>query len=256
MQDVELYRQLLGLNTPWTVTRVELKVKEQRVEVWAGHAESARWPCPECAMEVAVYDHAEERASRHLGSCQFQTYLHARPPRVQCPSHGVRQVRLPWAEPRARFTTLFERQVTALRQVVWVISAQIAEWRHGQSLGSMQLSILDRRYTSSPARSRTRRGSRSYQPRCTRPHVVQPSLLTGGRPERTQACGPRKISRLRTRMESRTAHTHPTAAAVVVGDEHTLPDFCIPSRARLAVSRAGFRPLGPQILPTHFDEDP
>ena len=28
---------------------------------------------------------------------------------MQCPQHGVRQVRLPWAEPRARFTTLFER---------------------------------------------------------------------------------------------------------------------------------------------------
>ena len=108
MQDIELYRQLLGLNTPWTVTRVELKIKEQRVEVWAGHAESARWPCPECATELALYDHGEERTWRHLDSCQFQTYLHARPPRVACPEHGVRQVRLPWAEPRARFTTLFE----------------------------------------------------------------------------------------------------------------------------------------------------
>jgi transposase len=58
---------------------------------------------------LPLYDHAEERAWRHLDSCQFQTYLHARPPRVQCPTHGVRQVRLPWAEPRARFTTLFER---------------------------------------------------------------------------------------------------------------------------------------------------
>ena len=109
MQDTELYRQLLGLNTPWTVTRVELKIKEQRVEVWAGHAESAGWPCPECATELALYDHGEERTWRHLDSCQFQTYLHARPPRVACPEHGVRQVRLPWAEPRARFTTLFER---------------------------------------------------------------------------------------------------------------------------------------------------
>ena len=109
MQDIELYRQLLGLNTPWTVTRVELKIKEQRVEVWAGHAESARWPCPECGTELALYDHGEERTWRHLDSCQFQTYLHARPPRVACPGHGVRQVRLPWAEPRARFTTLFER---------------------------------------------------------------------------------------------------------------------------------------------------
>jgi transposase len=109
MQDTELYRQLLGLNTPWTVTRVELRVKEQRVEVWAGHAESVRWPCPECATELALYDHGEERTWRHLDSCQFQTYLHARPPRVTCPEHGVRQVQLPWAEPRGRFTTLFER---------------------------------------------------------------------------------------------------------------------------------------------------
>src|SRR6266436_7502421 len=45
----------------------------------------------------------------HLDSCQFLTYLHAQTPRVECPTHGVRQVRLPWAEARARFTTLFER---------------------------------------------------------------------------------------------------------------------------------------------------
>ena len=109
MQDLELYRQLLGLNTPWTVIRVELKVKEQRVEVWAGHDDSGGWPCPECAAPLPLYDHAEERVWRHLDSCQFQTYLHARPPRVACSTHGVRQVRLPWAEPRARFTTLFER---------------------------------------------------------------------------------------------------------------------------------------------------
>lgn len=28
---------------------------------------------------------------------------------MQCPKHGVRQVTLPWAEPSARFTILFER---------------------------------------------------------------------------------------------------------------------------------------------------
>jgi transposase len=30
---------------------------------------------------------------------------------VQCPTHGVKQVRVPWAEPRARFTQLMERLV-------------------------------------------------------------------------------------------------------------------------------------------------
>jgi transposase len=36
------------------------------------------------------------------------TYLHASPPRVSCPEHGVRQARLPWADEGSRFTHLFE----------------------------------------------------------------------------------------------------------------------------------------------------
>ena len=109
MRDVELYRHLLGLETPWTVRSVELNVPGQGVDVWAGHAKDVRWPCPECGAPLGLYDHSEERVWRHLDSCQFMTYLHAQPPRVECPTHGVRQVRLPWAEVRARFTALVER---------------------------------------------------------------------------------------------------------------------------------------------------
>jgi transposase len=58
---------------------------------------------------MPVYDHALERTWRHLDSCQFKTFLHARPPRVDCTEHGVRQVHLPWADAKARFTLLFER---------------------------------------------------------------------------------------------------------------------------------------------------
>jgi len=109
VRDTELYRHLLGLLEPWSVERVELNVAEQRVDVWAAHPTGQPWPCPECGTELTLYDHAEERVWRHLDSCQFLTYLHARPPRVQCPTHGVRQVRVPWAEARSRFTALFER---------------------------------------------------------------------------------------------------------------------------------------------------
>ena len=45
----------------------------------------------------------------HLDSGQFQTHLHARIPRVACGEHGVVPVTVPWAEPRSRFTLLFER---------------------------------------------------------------------------------------------------------------------------------------------------
>jgi len=109
VKDTELYRHLLGLEAPWTVSEVRLAVDKQTVEVVAEHKAGARFACPECGRELAVYDHAEERRWRHLDSCQFQTFLCARVPRVDCPEHGVRQARMPWAEPRARFTLLFER---------------------------------------------------------------------------------------------------------------------------------------------------
>jgi len=109
MRDTEIYRHLLGLVSPWEVSRVELSLDGGRVELWAEHPKPTRFACPECGAELPVYDHAEERAWRHLDSCAFLTYLHARPPRVECPTHGVRQVTLPWAEPMSRFTVVFER---------------------------------------------------------------------------------------------------------------------------------------------------
>jgi transposase len=117
MRDTELYRQLLGLEPPWEVTRVELSTEDGRVDVWADHPRGTRWACPECVRELPTHDHAEEREWRHLDSCAFLTYLHARPPRVECPEHGVRQVRLAWADPMSRFTHLFERMaVEVLRE--------------------------------------------------------------------------------------------------------------------------------------------
>jgi transposase len=108
MDSVQLYRQLLGLSAPWTVERVELDMAKQHVEVHVGHPAGQRFACPVCGIELGVYDHLAERTWRHLDSCQFLTYLHARPPRVSCPEHGVRQVSLPWAQAGSRFTNLFE----------------------------------------------------------------------------------------------------------------------------------------------------
>jgi transposase len=110
MQDTQLFETILGLETPWHIARVELSTAAQRVDLWTAHDE-IRWPCPECGSALAVFDHADERTWRHLDTCQFETHLHARIPRVACPTHGVKQVRVPWAEPRSRFTLLMERLV-------------------------------------------------------------------------------------------------------------------------------------------------
>jgi transposase len=108
MRDTTLYQHLLGLTEPWTVARVDLDVPTQRVDVWVEHPKGMQWPCPDCSTLATLHDHAAERVWRHLDSCQFQTFLHAEPPRVKCAEHGVKQVRLPWAEPHGRFTLLFE----------------------------------------------------------------------------------------------------------------------------------------------------
>jgi hypothetical protein len=45
MRDVDLYQQLLGIVSLWTVNRVELSVEAERVDVWVTHAPEVRWPC-------------------------------------------------------------------------------------------------------------------------------------------------------------------------------------------------------------------
>ena len=108
MQDRELYRRILGIEAPWYVERVEVKLREGEVHVYLEHQEVDRWACGECGAEAKPYDHQAERGWWHLETCQYQTILHARPPRAECREHGVRVVKLPWAEPSSRFAALFE----------------------------------------------------------------------------------------------------------------------------------------------------
>src|SRR5437870_6384989 len=108
MRDRELYATILGVQAPWTVERVELDVAGGAVHVWLTRTEGAPAPCPECQTACPIYDH-REREWRHLDTCQLQTRLHARVPRVDCPTHGVVQSAVPWATPGSKFTLLFER---------------------------------------------------------------------------------------------------------------------------------------------------
>ena len=109
MQDRDLYAQILGIREPWRVENVDLRLSDGEVHVRLTHDEGLTWPCPECGRDCALYDHQPERRWRHLDTCQYRTILHAAPPRTNCPEHGARNVKLPWAEPSSRFTAMFER---------------------------------------------------------------------------------------------------------------------------------------------------
>jgi transposase len=108
MQDRELYRRILGIEAPWYVESVELSLEAGEIHVRLGHYDMIEWACPECGAGCKLYDHQPERRWRHLDTCRYRTILHAAPPRSECAEHGVRVVKLPWAEPSGRFTALFE----------------------------------------------------------------------------------------------------------------------------------------------------
>lgn len=95
------------MTRPWTVTGVDLALKEEEVRVQVEFASGEPTECPECGRACGGYD-TRLRRWRHLDTCQLKTILEAEVPRVQCPEHGVRQVRVPWAEPHSGFTALFE----------------------------------------------------------------------------------------------------------------------------------------------------
>ncbi|MDE3076726.1 MAG: transposase family protein, partial [Chloroflexota bacterium] len=112
MDDRSLYATILGLVDPWEVERVELNETEHVVHVWVRARDGTRFVCPECGEGGSLYDHVE-RSWRHLDICQFRTLLHAAVPRVTCLTHGVRTIRVPWAERHSHFTLLFERLAIA-----------------------------------------------------------------------------------------------------------------------------------------------
>lgn len=97
MRDRDLYARILGIEPPWRVEDVQLNLEAGDVQVRVA-AEPAALRCPTCGEARPGYDHRERRW-RHLDTCQYRTLLVAAVPRVQCPTHGVIQVALPWGAP-------------------------------------------------------------------------------------------------------------------------------------------------------------
>jgi transposase len=111
MQDRTLYARLLGVEDPWRVSDVTLRLdEEQAVVVSVEMDPGAALHCPKCQSRASGYD-SRERRWRHLDTMQYRTLLVATIARVQCDEHGVVQIAVPWSDPGSRFTALFEALV-------------------------------------------------------------------------------------------------------------------------------------------------
>ena len=114
MKNTDLFQLAMGLTPPWQVMQCTFDKGQGRLDISIDFARGGTFPCPECGRaECKAYD-TEERTWRHLNFFQYATYLHARVPRVQCETCGIKVVNVPWARPGSGFTLLFEALIMTL----------------------------------------------------------------------------------------------------------------------------------------------
>ena len=123
MNEREFCENLLDLKPPWTVCNVVLNRSEHTLDIYVGHPKGVKFLCPECGVESIVYDHQDERIWRDKDSIDFETYIHAKPPRIRCPEHGIILTNIPWSEKSSRFTTRFETHAIEVLQSTDVTKA-------------------------------------------------------------------------------------------------------------------------------------
>lgn len=103
-----LFTTALGLQPPWHVAKVELNTGKRRIDFEVEHT-GKRATCPACGVEHQVIHDRVRRSWRHLDFFQFEAWLHAEVPRVQCSGCGrTTQLPVPWAREGSGFTLLFE----------------------------------------------------------------------------------------------------------------------------------------------------
>ena len=113
MNELDIFRSALGLDSPWVVESLAFSVEEGRLDITLDFARGSQFLCPICGTPCAIHD-TDRRTWRHLNFFQYKTYLHARQPRIECPHHKVKTIEIPWARPGSGFTLLFEALVMVL----------------------------------------------------------------------------------------------------------------------------------------------
>jgi transposase len=115
MQPEALFGMALGIVSPWEVTEVSFSKESNRLDITIDFQRGATFPCPVCGALSPAHD-TTEKTWRHLNFFQYEAYLHARVPRVNCPNEGcgVKQIQVPWARAGSGFTLLFEALVMTM----------------------------------------------------------------------------------------------------------------------------------------------
>ena len=126
MLNDELFTKALNLEYPWKVTKVSLEqgtsIFDGKLHVYIEYTDKSTLKCPiESNDENVEFYDFKERTWRHLNFWQYETFIHAKVPRVNCPKHHIKQIEVPWARKGSGFTLLMESMIVTLSQYMPVL---------------------------------------------------------------------------------------------------------------------------------------
>ncbi|MDB6136845.1 MAG: transposase [Verrucomicrobiales bacterium] len=93
----EFYGQSPGVKTPWKVTEVSIDSETRQVRVPVECARGVPWADPETRERAEIKDW-RKRTWRHPGTCDFETVITAKVPRVILSGGRTMMVGVPRAE--------------------------------------------------------------------------------------------------------------------------------------------------------------
>jgi transposase len=114
----------IGLESPWQIVGQLLDTAKtpHELRLTLKAARGSKFPCPECGHMCKAHDF-KEMTWRHLNFFQHHCYITAAVPRVRCPDHGVKRIKVPWARKGSKFTLLFEQAAMILAREMPVLAA-------------------------------------------------------------------------------------------------------------------------------------
>jgi transposase len=107
MDTILFYQQLLDLPPDWKIDHIEVDDALLSVHVFVEYTRTEALH-PVTGQLSPIYDLRPMREWRHLDTLQYKTYIHTRLPRVVGADGKPVTIEIPWSDPSARQTWLFE----------------------------------------------------------------------------------------------------------------------------------------------------
>lgn len=136
------YGQSLGLKAPWKVAAVSIAAETKQVHIRVECARRVAWVDPETKARALIKDW-QERTWRHLDTCECETIITARVPRIELQSGRTMMVSVPWAPQGGRFTRSFESHLIELLEQTRTVrgAARLARITEDQVDGVMRRAV-------------------------------------------------------------------------------------------------------------------